>query len=145
MRLLPRYTRSAVLTYHRMLRSSTIASLAKSLLKAIFSYLLYTLVNVVRLLPRYTRSADAHIPLYAPLLDHRKLQVDRLHIGLQDDCCSHAVHKCLIAAGHLAYAAFKYCALRHNRSKSLVVEDNLLVGVGSLESQYKWLDIAHRL
>ena len=26
----------------------------------------------MRLLPRYTRSADAHIPLYAPLLDHRK-------------------------------------------------------------------------
>ena len=35
-RLLPRYTRSAVLTYRGMLRSSTIASLAKSLLKAIF-------------------------------------------------------------------------------------------------------------
>ena len=40
-RLLPRYTRSAVLTYRGMLRSSTIASLAKSLLKAILHFLRY--------------------------------------------------------------------------------------------------------
>ena len=68
-----------------------------------------------------------------------------VHIGLEYNRCRDAVHQCLVAASHLADAALEHRAVSHHRGEALVVEHNLLIGIGVAQTPCQRLDVTHRL